>query len=264
MSINADLRKRIAWMTWHSREGHIPSGLSIVDILDILYGEFLNITPVNTKDENRDYFILSKGHGSPALWAVLEKYGFITENDINQKNEFKGILATHPDRNKVPGVEASTGSLGNGIGMALGVALGLRNDSLSNKVFALVGDAECNEGTVWESFLLGGVLNLGNLCIIVDYNHSADPTVPMGDLASKVTSFGWDVLEIDGHSPPEIRRAFQMFDDRASGKKPFCVIANTIKGKGSRSMEANFGQWHSKVPSDDELLMIYEEIDEGQ
>ena len=259
--INQDLRKRIAWMTWHSREGHIPSGFSIIDILDILYGEFLEVSPTSVGDPGRDFFILSKGHGSPALWAVLEKYGFISAEDINNKNGFDGILATHPDRNKVPAVEASTGSLGNGIGMALGIALGLKSDGLPNKVYTLVGDAECNEGTVWETFLLAGVLGTGNMCVVVDYNHSADPTVPMGDLVSKVTSFGWDVVEIDGHSPAEIRAAFQSFLGKESSDRPFCVIANTVKGKGSTSMEQNFGHWHSKVPSDQELGEIYEEID---
>ncbi len=248
-------------MTWHSREGHIPSGFSIVDLLDILYGEVLNITPSKVDDPSRDYFILSKGHGSPALWAVLEKYGFISSHDVEQKNFFDGILATHPDRNKVPAVEASTGSLGNGIGMALGIALGLKADLLPNKVYTLVGDAECNEGTVWESFLLGSVLELGNLCVMIDYNHSADPTVPMGDLVSKARSFGWDVVEIDGHSREEIRAAFRSFSGRHVSEKPFCVVANTIKGRGSASMEQDFGFWHSKVPSDQELAQIYEEID---
>jgi transketolase len=256
---NKELRKRIAWMTWHSQEGHIPSAFSIIDLVSVLYSKILKIDKRNLKSENRDYFILSKGHGCSALYAVLEKEGIITEDDILSKNLEHGILATHPDRNKIPGVEASTGSLGNGIGFALGIALGLKIDNLQNKVVALLGDAECNEGTVWECALLAPHLKLNNFFIIIDNNHSADPTLPLPDLPGKFRAFGWEVREVNGHSERDFLQSFKDFN--LSNDKPKCIIANTIKGKGVPSMEENFGAWHSKIPNEAELLMINSAID---
>jgi transketolase len=261
MLYNRDLRKQIAWMTWHSKEGHIPSAYSILDIVHYLYREYLNFDPRDTNDPARDYFILSKGHGCSALYAVLLKLGLITQEDLESKNQEYGRLATHPDRTKIPGVEASTGSLGNGIGMAVGIALGLKVQARDNKVLCLIGDAESNEGTVWECALLASHQRLGNLCVILDNNHSCDPTLAVPDAEEKWRSFGWEVHSINGHDEEAIGRCFQQLDLRSASERPKMVVANTTKGKGVKAMEADYGGWHSKVPTDAELAAIYAAID---
>ena len=261
MLYNKDLRKEIAWMTWHSKEGHIPSAYSILDLVTFLYDEFLNFDYKNVKSESRDYFILSKGHGCSALYAVFKKKGLISQKDLEDKNKEFGKLATHPDRTKIPGVEASTGSLGNGMGFALGVALGLKIKKKENKVIAIIGDAESNEGTVWECSLLASHLKLGNLCVILDYNRSCDPTLPLPDPKKKWHSFGWDVKEVNGHNIPEIKKVMNSIDF-SPNSKPKMIVANTIKGKGVKDMENNYGAWHSKVPNDNELKKIHQDIND--
>ncbi len=257
---NKELRKEIAWMTWHSKEGHIPSAYSILDLVSFLYDGFLNIDYKNLKSESRDYFVLSKGHGCSALYAVLKKKGVISQKDLEDKNKEFAKLATHPDRTKVPGVEASTGSLGNGIGFALGIALGLKIDKKNNKVITIIGDAESNEGTVWECSLLASHLKLGNLCVILDYNRSCDPTLPVPNPKTKWEAFGWSTSEINGHNLEEIQETMNGLDFSLDSK-PKIIIANTIKGKGVKDMENNYGAWHSKVPNDEELKKINQDID---
>lgn len=258
---NRELRKRIAWMTWHSKEGHIPSAYSILDLIVFLYEKFLHFDWHRPESAERDFFILSKGHGCSALYAYFEKRGLISESEILSKNLASGSLATHPDKNKVPGVEASTGSLGNGVGFALGIALGLKLDNLSNRVVTILGDAECNEGTVWECALLAPHLKLNNLIVIIDNNKSCNPTLPMGDFVAKFKSFGWNTWEVDGHSTQDLEAVFKQIASVQSEEKPICIIANTVKGKGVPAMETNYGGWHSKVPTEQELLHIWNEID---
>jgi transketolase len=260
MLLNKELRKKIAWMTWHSREGHIPSAYSIIDIVNYLYTDFLKYNLDNIDSIERDYFILSKGHGCSALYAVLNKIGLLSEQDLLDKNNQFAKLATHPDKTKIPGVEASTGSLGNGIGFALGIALGLKIQKRTNKVITIIGDAESNEGTVWECALLGSHQMLGNLCVILDYNRSSDPTLPLINPIEKWHAFGWNTIEINGHDCLQIKNALSSIDFNYD-KKPTIIIANTIKGKGVPKMELNYGGWHSKVPNDDEIKEIYEALE---
>ena len=252
---NKELRKQIAWMTWHSKEGHIPSAYSILDIVSFLYDDFLNIDYNNLRSELRDYFILSKGHGCSALYAVLNKKGVISKKDLEDKNKEFAKLATHPDRTKIPGIEASTGSLGNGVGFALGVALGLKIKKKNNKVITIIGDAESNEGTVWECSLLATHLKLGNLCVILDYNRSCDPTLPLPNPKKKWEAFGWDVSEINGHDIKQIKETMNSLNFSLDSN-PKLIVANTIKGKGVKEMENNYGAWHSKVPNDEELKKL--------
>ena len=260
MLSNIKLRKEIAWMTWHSKEGHIPSAFSIIDIVNFLYEDFLKISISNIKSDNRDFFILSKGHGCSALYSVLKKKKFINQKDLEDKNKEFAKLATHPDKIKVPGVETSTGSLGNGIGFALGVALGNKIKKKKNKVITIIGDGERNEGTVWECALLGSHQKLGNLCVVLDNNKSCNPTLALPNAADKWRSFGWEVYEIDGHNLSEINKTFNKMNFNTEGK-PKVIIANTVKGKGVKVMEDNYGHWHSRVPSNEELKMIYNELD---
>ena len=250
-----ELRKEIAWMTWHSKEGHIPSAYSIIDMVDYLYDNVLKFDSKNPKWEGRDYFILSKGHGCAALYAVLKKHGFITQKDLEEKNMEYGILATHPDMNKVPGVEASTGSLGHGIGMALGIALGLKMLNKPNKVIVLIGDGESNEGTIWESALVAANYKLGNLCVIADHNGSADLILPITNPEEKWSAFGWNVYSIDGHDMNQFGMALEKIDFK-HGSPPNVIVAHTKKGKGVPFMEDNFGYWHSRVPTEEELNEI--------
>ena len=256
--MNNDLRKKIVDMTCRAGEGHIPSAFSIVDIIDYLYKKVLKYDPKKPQWEGRDYFVLSKGHGCAALYVVLEKNGFITQNDLDNKSKMTGILGGHPDRTKVPGAEASTGSLGHGIVTAMGIALGLKIKGKNNKVFALVGDGECHEGPIWETALVAAHQKLGNLCVIVDSNGSAEQILPIPDFAKKWEIFGWEAHEMDGHSENEFVEVFTklQFD---TNSKPKLIIARNIKGKGVGFMETH-GPWHYKIPNTCELEQIYKEL----
>ncbi|MEK9161313.1 MAG: transketolase [Patescibacteria group bacterium] len=248
------LKKIIVTASSKSGEGHIPSAFSVLDILWVLYDKVLKFNPKNPSDQKRDIFILSKGHASLGLYAVLAEKGFFPLSELENFGKFDSILGGHPDRNKVPGVEASTGSLGHGFPISIGVALGLKIKRSTSKVFVLIGDGECNEGTVWESALLASHHKLSNLYCVVDYNHSTDRALDMGDLAEKFKSFGWDTCVINGHDHAEIYNALIKSSD-----KPKAIIANTVKGYGSKTMENN-PAWHHKSPSPEEFNTLLEEL----
>lgn len=258
IKMNKELRIKIAEVIKNAGEGHIPSSFSIIDILDFLYGKFLKYDCKNPNWEERDYFILSKGHGCCALYVVLQKYGFITEDDLQKKSSEEGILGGHPDCTKVPGIEASTGSLGHGLVTAMGIALGLKIRKKENRVIALVGDGECNEGAVWETALVGAHLKLGNLCIVVDNNKSAEQILPIPNMKQKWESFGWEAYEIDGHCEEEIESTFRKIIF-AHNTKPKVIIAYTVKGKGVSFIEGH-GPWHYRIPSDEEMQKIRNEL----
>jgi len=258
MILNKDLRIKIAEMVMCSGEGHIPSSYSIVDIIDHLYGGVLRIDPKNPSSDERDYFILSKGHGCGAFFAVLHKYGFVSDADINDYSTSRGILGGHPDMTKVPGAEASTGSLGHGFPTAVGLALGLQIKGHDNRVFALLGDGECHEGTIWESASIGANLNLGNLCAIVDWNGSAAQLMPLDNLPAKWRAFGWETHEIDGHSSVELEAVFNKINYSRNGV-PKVIIARTVKGKGVSFVEGH-GKWHHRIPSNEEMSALQKEL----
>ena len=255
---NKDLRLQIAKIVKESGEGHIPSSYSIVDIIDYLYGKVLRVDARNSKWAERDYFILSKGHGAVALYVVLHKYGFLENKDLELYGTKSGILGGHPDVTVVPGVEASTGSLGHGFPTAVGTALGLRIKDKLNKVFCLVGDGECHEGTIWESANVAANLELGNLCVIVDFNGSAAQLMPLDDMVAKWKAFGWQVYEVDGNSEEELDKIFKILELK-SVDKPTAIIARTIKGKGVSFIEGH-GKWHHKIPNDTEMNLISQEL----
>ena len=256
--MNADLRKKIVDMITNAGEGHIPSSFSIVDIIETIYAKFLKFDPQNPNWDERDHFILSKGHGGAALYVVLEKHGFITQQDLDQYSTEEGILGGHPDRTKVPGAEASTGSLGHGFPFAMGKALGLKIKNKNNKVFSIVGDGECHEGTIWEAAHVANNLRLGNLCAVVDWNGSAEQLMPRDDLLSKWKSFGWTTNLTNGHNLESLKNVFKKLQFTLNDN-PNVLIAKTIKGKGVSFVEGH-GKWHHKIPSNDEMIEIMKEL----
>lgn len=251
---NKDLRRRIVDLVYEGRDGHIPSAFSIVDILATLYREHLKVDPKQPDWPERDYFVLSKGHGCVALYAVLHQNGFLSDEDLAGFCRQGGILGEHPDYTKVPGVEASTGSLGHGFPYATGIALGLRMDGRPNRVFSLVGDGECHEGTVWEAANLAANLQLGNLCLFVDWNRSGAQLLPIDDLPARWAAFGWDVQEVDGHDEAAISAAVDRMTFQPTGQ-PHVVVAHTVKGRGGGITEGH-GRWHHRIPDPTEYAEI--------
>ena len=253
--MNPDLRLKIVTMIKDAKEGHIPSSFSIVDILDFLYSKILRINKKKPNDLNRDFFILSKGHGCAAYYAVLEKYGYMTKKTLSTYSSKNSILGGHPDSTKIPFIEASTGSLGHGFPFACGIALGLKIlKKNSNRVISLLGDGECQEGTVWEAANVARNRRLGNLCAIVDWNKSGMTLMPEDDMPKKWAAFGWNVEIIDGHNEEEMAQALERIEFKNDGI-PSVIIANTIKGKGVPFIEGH-GKWHHRIPNQEEYKKI--------
>lgn len=204
-------------------EKHDSAAHSTLDVLWVLYDRVLRYDPQNPRSEERDRFVLSKGHGPQALYAILAEKGFFSTAEIPTFTRWESRLGAHPDRNQVPGVEASTGSLGHGLPMAIGMALGLRLKGSDRRVFVLVGDGECNEGSVWESALLAGHQRLDNLTCVVINNHSSTPD--LGDLAAKFTNFGWVARAINGRDHAQIYGALAY----PAVNRPTAVIADIAR-----------------------------------
>jgi transketolase len=200
-------------------EKHDPSAHSTLEVLWVLYDRILHYDPSNPQSEDRDRFIMSKGHGPLALYAILASKGFFPASELKTFLEWEGILGGHPDRNRVPGVETSTGSLGHGFPMAIGVALGLKAKRIDRRVYVLIGDGEANEGSVWEAVLLAGDLGLSNLTAILMDNHSS--TRDLGDVAVKFKAFGWDAQTVDGRDEDAIEGALSS----PAADRPSVVIA---------------------------------------
>jgi transketolase len=255
---NKDLRRKIVDMVVTGRDGHIPSAFSILDIVTVLYRDVLRFDPKNPEWPDRDYFILSKGHGCVALYVNLHRHGFLTDRDVAMFCKQGGILGEHPDRTKVPGAEASTGSLGHGLSFAVGLALGLRIREMNNRLFVLVGDGECHEGTVWEAAHVASNYELGDLCVIVDWNGSAQQLLPRDDLPAKWKAFGWNVQVVNGHSEVELKDAFSRVQFQGRGT-PSVIIAKTVKGKGVPMIEGH-GPWHHRIPNEQEYRTIMEAL----
>ena len=244
------LISRIAELSLIGKEGHVPSALSILDIIWVIYNKIININLLKRRSRKRDFFILSKGHGCLAQYVVLEKKGIISKKDLNTFCKYKSNFGGHPDSNKIEGIECSTGSLGHGFPFAAGVAYGNKLLNIKSKVITLVGDGECNEGSIWETAMIASHHKLNNLICIVDKNKSSDRALKIDDLKSKFKSFGWHAINIDGHSQKEIFKALNI-----KSRKPLAIIANTIKGKGINFMENN-PEWHHKNLNQDLLNQI--------
>jgi len=252
--LNQDLRRKIVDLVYTGRDGHIPSAFSILDIITWLYDEVLKVDPKRPDDPERDYFILSKGHGCLALYVNLHRHGFVTDHDMEMFCRKGGILGEHPDVNKVPGVENSGGSLGHGLSYAVGIAMGLRIQGRNNRVFTVMGDGECHEGTVWEAAHVGRNQRLGNLCAFVDWNQSGMQLLPYEDMVGKWKAFGWRTFEVNGHDPASLRAAIEQIPFDASDV-PSVMVAHTVKGKGVPMIEGH-GKWHHRIPDAGEYADI--------
>ena len=243
------LRREVVIASATAGEGHVPSALSILDILWIEYSVIM--ASQRMRHEEIDRFVLSKGHGALALYVVLSEIGFIDKSELGSFGQFDSRLGGHPDRLKIPGVEASTGSLGHGMPIAAGIALAKQIQKSEGRVVTLIGDGEANEGTIWETALIAAHRHLENLVCIVDYNHSTDRALMVGSITDKFAAFGWDVVEIDGHDPFEIEESLS----RDKTTKPLAVIANTIKGKSVKVMDNN-PAWHHAAPKLNEVVNL--------
>lgn len=248
-----EMRSDIVRMIAEAGSGHPGGSLSCADILAALYfGGVLEHDPENPEWEGRDRFILAKGHAAPALYAALAQAGYIPREELATLRKLGSRLQGHPDSNQVPGVEVSTGSLGQGLSIAAGAAAGLRLDGAPQTVFALLGDGECQEGQVWEAAMFAAHRKLDNLVAIVDRNglqidgRTCDVCDP-GDLGAKFAAFGWDVDEVDGHDLDALVAVLGAAKAGRDGR-PHAVIARTVKGKGVPFMENEAG-WHGKAPN---------------
>jgi transketolase len=240
----------------HARRGHLGPSFSVIDILRVLYDSILRHDPLRPDWPDRDRMILSKGHGGLALYTLLADKGYFPTSVLNGFTRFDGRLGVHPDHFKVPGVEASTGSLGHGPSIGVGMALAARIDRRPSKVWVVVGDGEAQEGSVWEACLSAGKHKLDNFAILVDYNHQQacgpiDEVQPMEPFADKFRAFGFATAEIDGHDVPAMESLFARFPLEPG--KPTAVICHTVKGKGIPATENNV-EWHHQNKMEREEL----------
>lgn len=248
--IAQELRKDIVEMAYNANSSHVGSALSIIDILTVSYYT-ININVKNFSNQDRDKFILSKGHAVSALYAILAKRGFIDKELLETYCMDESPLSGHPKKNSIPGIEASTGSLGHGLSMGCGLALSDKNDNRKCKTIILMGDGECNEGSIWEAAMFAATQNLNNLIVIVDNNNlqglcRTTDISGLSTLGSKWEAFGWNVREIDGHNFIQIQ---DVLSENYEGiVKPTVIIAHTIKGKGIFFMEDKL-EWHYKSPN---------------
>lgn len=249
MSMEKEIRKLIVDAAFHAKHGHMPSALSITDIICALHDI---MTP-------EDIFILSKGHGCLAYYAYLVIIGELTLDELRNFGKAGSKLGGHPDKNKINKVYTSTGSLGQGLPTAVGAALARKINNKSGNFYCIVGDGECNEGSIWESVMLAVTHKLDNLICIIDYNRSQIRSLPLNELKNKFQSFGCNSIEIDGHDISEISNSVL----NIKPNMPLFIIANTIKGKGISQLESNMFTWHHKAPTFEEYTQFIQEIYEN-
>ncbi len=262
-SIALNLRKDILTEVFSASSGHPGGSLSIVEILTSLYYDEMNIDPANPQMEDRDRFVLSKGHACPALYAVLAEKGYFPKEELKNFRQIDSILQGHPDMKKVPGVDMSTGSLGQGLSVACGIAMSSKMYSSPWNVYAIVGDGEVQEGIIWEAAMSAANYKLDNLAVFLDSNGlqidgKVEDVMDIGHINDKFKSFGWNVIEIDGHDFDQIFAALDMFKETVG--KPTMIIAKTVKGKGVSFME-NLAKWHGSAPNEEQYNEAIKELE---
>lgn len=262
--ISASVRKEVLKMLNKAGSGHPGGSLSAVELLVDLYNNHMNFNKDNWQDKNRDYFVLSKGHVCPVLYAVLAQIGCIPKEELDTLRKIGGRLQGHPAMDKhIPGIEVSTGSLGYGLSIAAGIAKGMKTLKQDNRVYVLMGDGEQQEGSIWEAVMAAPHFKLDNLCAIVDCNGlqidgKVEDVLNINPIADKYRAFGWNVIEIDGHNLKEVDEAYTKA--KQCKGKPTAIMAKTVKGKGVSFME-NVADWHGKVPNAEQLEQALKEID---
>ena len=257
-----EVRKGIVEGVHAAKAGHPGGSLSAADIFTYLYFEEMNIDPKNPKDPDRDRFVLSKGHTAPGLYSALAHRGYFPVEDLLTLRHTGSYLQGHPDMKHIPGVDMSSGSLGQGLSAACGMALGAKQAKKDFRVYALCGDGEIQEGQIWEAAMFAGFRKLDNLCVIVD-NNNLQIDGPIDEVCSpypidkKFEAFNFHVINIDGNDFDQIKAAFD--EAKATKGMPTAIIAHTVKGKGVSFMENNVG-WHGKAPNDEEFAIAMEDL----
>ena len=257
-----EIRKSIVSMITEAKSGHPGGSLSATDILTVLYFSEMNVDPANPKMEGRDRFVLSKGHAAPAIYATLAEKGYFSKDELMTLRKFGSRLQGHPDMKKLAGVEMSTGSLGQGLSAANGMALSAKIYNNDFRVYTILGDGELQEGQVWEAAMTAAHYKLDNLVAIVDYNNlqidgKVSDVMDVAPVGEKFKAFKWNVIEIDGHNYEEIINALDTA--RTVKGQPTVIVANTVKGKGVSFMENNAG-FHGAAPNDEEYKKAMEEL----
>ena len=255
-----ELRRDIVKMLHTAKSGHPGGSLSELEILIALYYEVMNIDPKNPQKEDRDLFVLSKGHACPGLYAVLADKGYFPKEDLWTLRKIDSMLQGHPDSHKTKGIDVNAGSLGQGASVSVGLALAAKRKNNGQKVYCLLGDGECQEGLVWEAAMSASHYKLDNLTFILDNNGlqidgKNDEVMSLGNIKEKFSAFGFKTFEVDGHNVEEIVKALK---ENVSGQPKF-IQAHTIKGKGISFMENNVG-WHGKAPNDEEYEIAMKEL----
>lgn len=258
---SAIIRGRTIWTSHTAGIPHLASCLSCTDLLVYIYGKLLQIDPTDPHHEDRDRFILSKGHAAPVLFQVLAEHKFFDLAQLQSFGKDGSLFGEHPPAHGIPGIEVATGSLGHGLPIGIGFALSAKLRAKKYKTIVLLGDGECNEGTIWEGALFAPTHQLDNLTVVVDYNKwqataRSNETMSIASLSEKFTAFGWNSIEIDGHNFEEIDGAFH---SQFSNNKPTAIIAHTIKGKGVSFMEDD-NNWHYRKPNTKEVEQSFLEL----
>ena len=256
------IRKDIIEEVYNANSGHPGGSLSISDFMAVLYFNELRIDEKNPRWEERDRLVLSKGHCSPALYASLAERGFFNKENLKSFRKIESNLQGHPDLNKVPGVDMTSGSLGQGLSIANGMAIAGKMDNKDYRVYTILGDGEIEEGQVWEAAMTANKYKLDNLCVIVDNNNlqidgTIEEVMSSYPIDEKFKSFGFNVLTIDGNNIEEILNGFEIA--KQTKNKPTCIIAKTIKGKGVSFME-NKAEWHGKAPNEEEYIQAMKDL----
>ena len=256
------VRRGIIEEVYKAQSGHPGGSLSVADILTVLYFDELNVDEKNPKWEDRDRLVLSKGHCSPALYSCLANRGFFDVEKLTTFRNIESKLQGHPDMTKVPGVDMTTGSLGQGLSAANGMAIAGKMDKKNYRVYCILGDGEIEEGQIWEAAMASSKYKLDNLCVIVDNNNlqidgTIDKVMSPYPIDEKFKSFGFQIINIDGNDIEEIKKAFEVAKNVK--EKPVCIIAKTIKGKGVSFME-NKAEWHGKAPNEEQYKQAMEEL----
>ena len=260
-----EVRKGVIKSTHSAKSGHPGGSLSVADIMTYLYFEEMNVDPKNPHWADRDRFVLSKGHVAPALYAALAEKGFFPKEDLTTLRHVGSYLQGHPDMKSVPGVDMSSGSLGQGVSCAAGMAVAAKLDNKDYRVYAITGDGEIEEGQIWEAAMFAGFRKLDNLVVVVDNNNlqidgAIDTVCSPYPIDKKFEAFNFHTIVIDGHNFDEIRAAFK--EARETKGMPTAIIAKTVKGKGVSFMENNVG-WHGKGPNDEECRIALEELEKA-